>query len=548
MRTCGSRLVTTVIVVAGLGSSGLGGAGLRGAGLGIEPAEAALVAEVGIGDVSVTEGDVGFTTARLTVTLSEPALTDTLVQYAANTGTATPGVDYVARAGRVRLRAGKVFATVAVKVLADSTSESNETVTVSLLDAGGVAIADGVGVITIRDDEGAAPGRLAIGDVSLREGDVSTRPLRFAVTLDQPLAFDVTARFVVVDGSAVTGLDVTSRTGTVRVRAGRTQAVIAIKAIGDRDVELDEQFDVVLSLPVGASVVDDVGVGTIVNDDLPTTTAPGAPNITNAVAGPSNGQLTVNWTPPIDDGGSAVTGYDLEVDRPGGVIVGPYSAATTGASISCGGPGVTCSLRVRARNAIGDGMWSTAVSVTTFRAPDAVTGLVAMGGNGAMSASWTAPIDEGDSPLIDYRIERSTDGTNFVFVEYRTTRSVSVSCPGEGATCTLRIRPRNSAGLGPASDVSATTWARPSAPTLVSIRRVGTEVGLGWTPPATDGGVAVFDYTAERSIDGGGSWIPVGSVQFTPPTCPLGTSCAFRIRAVNAVGASVPSNVLTVGP
>ncbi len=512
------------------------------------PTSAALTPEVGVGDVSLAEGDAGFTTARVTVTLSEPVATDTFVQYTANTGSATAAVDYVARTGRVRIRAGKVFASIAVKVLADTDVEGDETIEVDVLDAGGVTVADPSGVITIRDDEGAGSGRLAIGDASLREGDGATRSLRFSVNLDRSLPLDATARFAVVGGTATTGLDVVARVGTVRVRAGRTQAAVVVKVISDREDEVDEQFLVVLTDPSGVVLADAVGLGTIVDDDAPVATAPDAPTITSAVAGPGIGQLTLNWAAPADDGGSAVTGYDVEVDRPGGVVVGPYSATTTGATISCGGPGVTCGLRVRARNAIGDGAWSPAVSATTYRAPDPVTDLVAIGTNGSVSATWNAPVDEGDFPLVDYRVERSDDGANFEFVAYQTVRSAAIACPGERATCTLRVRPRNAAGHGLAADASATTWARPDPPTLIHIRRIGEFVGLTWEPPVDDGGVAVFDYTAERSIDGGSTWISVGSVQVTTPTCPLGTTCAFRVRAVNIVGPSDPSNVLTVGP
>jgi hypothetical protein len=61
-------------------------------------------------------------------------------------------------------------------------------------------------------------------------------------------------------------------------------------------------------------------------------------------------------------------------------------------------------------------------------------------------------------------------------------------------------------------------------------------------------GVPIIDYLGERTVDGGLSWTSVGSVQFTTPSRPVGTSCGFRISASNLLGAGPASNVLFVGP
>ena len=164
------------------------------------------------------------------------------------------------------------------------------------------------------------------------------------------------------------------------------------------------------------------------------------------------------------------------------------------------------------------------------------------------SALWSVPSSAGDFPIIDYRIERSTNGVNFTFVELTPYRAATVSCPGERVTCWVRVRARNAAGLGPSSEANADY--------------VGSTVGthVGEYPPHRYVGRArvdrpgrrrrnaVFEYMGERTIDGGVTWVAIGSVQFVVPTCPVGISCGFRVSAVNAVGASAPSNVLTVGP
>lgn len=80
--------------------------------------------------------------------------------------------------------------------------------------------------------------------------------------------------------------------------------------------------------------------------------APGRPDVSARDAG-----LASTWTPPDDDGGSAVTGYDVEVATPGSAPsvtrVGPSGAADVAAR-----NGRVHELRVRAVNAVAPGAWS----------------------------------------------------------------------------------------------------------------------------------------------------------------------------------------------
>ncbi len=516
-----------------------------------DAAGAAPIAQLGVGDATVAEGDVGTNPVRVTVTLAQAVPDDTLITYTIAAGTTSAGSDFLARSGKSRIRAGRTFATVTVRTTGDTLVENDETIVVALTGAvtvGGasVPIADPTGIVTVRDDDPGAADRLAVGDASMHEGDAPVTPLRFTVTLAAPLAGDVTGRFTIVADSAQATDDFVARTGSFRIRAGRTSAVLTAKVVGDVVPETIEQLTIVLSSVAGATVTDATAIGSVVDDDPATTTAPGAPTITTLAAGPTNGMLVVNWDPPPDDGGSPITGYELEIARPSETLVGAYTGL--GANVVCGSPGVTCTLRVRAVNAIGPGTWSEPVSETTWRAPAVVGDLAVSGGNHVVSAFWTVPVDAGDFPIIDYRVERSIDGTTFTFVAFASVRAATVSCPGERITCWIRVTARNSAGFGPPSVGSAVTWARPGAPTLVSIRRIGTSVGLSWTAPADDGGSAIFDYLGERTLDGGTTWTPVGSVSFSPPTCPVGVSCGFRIAAMNVVGLGPVSNVLTVGP
>jgi hypothetical protein len=81
-------------------------------------------------------------------------------------GTATGGTDYVSSFGLVTFNAGQTSKTITVVVNGDTVAEGNETFFVNLTSATNATIADGQGVGTIVDDDGAPDVRL--GNISTR--------------------------------------------------------------------------------------------------------------------------------------------------------------------------------------------------------------------------------------------------------------------------------------------------------------------------------------------------------------------------------------------
>ena len=111
-----------------------------------------------IGDVSVSEGNSGTSTATFTVTLApvNPSQTVT-VNYATADGTATSGSDYLAVSGTLTFPASTATRTFTVTINGDTTSESNETFVVNLSGATNAAIADAQATGTITNDDVAEP-------------------------------------------------------------------------------------------------------------------------------------------------------------------------------------------------------------------------------------------------------------------------------------------------------------------------------------------------------------------------------------------------------
>jgi photosystem II stability/assembly factor-like uncharacterized protein len=133
-----------------------------------------------IGDVSVAEGNSGFTAAVFNVTLSAPSGKFVRVSHATANGTATAGTDYTATPNFsvINFNAGETTKTVTVQVVGDTTAEAHETFFVNLSNASNATLGDAQGLGTIRDDDGGASQFLTISGRVLDEsgngvGDVT---------------------------------------------------------------------------------------------------------------------------------------------------------------------------------------------------------------------------------------------------------------------------------------------------------------------------------------------------------------------------------------
>lgn len=122
------------------------------------------------------------------------------------------------------------------------------------------------------------PPSLAIGDVSIDEGDSGTTLARFEVTLSEPADTEVTVDYATKDGTATAGDDFENRSGTLTFEPGSTVAAVEVPVLGDTLDEGNETFVVELSGAVGARVAQAVGTATILDDDA---VIPGA-NVSDA--------------------------------------------------------------------------------------------------------------------------------------------------------------------------------------------------------------------------------------------------------------------------
>jgi uncharacterized repeat protein (TIGR01451 family) len=109
---------------------------------------------------------------------------------------------------------------------------------------------------------------LSINDVTVTEGNAGTVSAVFTVTLSSASSQVVTVDYTTADGTAtLADNDYVSTNNTLTFLAGTTVQTLTVPVNGDTVGELDEIFFVTLSSPTNATIVDNQGVGTILNDD-----------------------------------------------------------------------------------------------------------------------------------------------------------------------------------------------------------------------------------------------------------------------------------------
>jgi len=281
--------------------------------------------------------------------------------------------------------------------------------------------------------------------------------------------------------------------------------------------------------------IDDVRIYTCI---VPS--APGAP--TGVVATPGNTSAVVTWSAPASTGGSPITGYGVTA-APGGA-----TCSTTGAlscTVSGLANGTPYTFTVRATNANGTGPDSApSAPVTPATIPGAPTAVSAVGANASALVSWTAPADNGGSPITSYTVTSAPDGRTCATSG---TLSCTVSALASGTPYTFTVTATNAVGTGPASAASApVTPLGPPVPPIASITGLPTwlstnSIGLRWGATPSTAEATSYDVRYLRAAWNGsfGSYVTwrtaTTATSATFPGSPGSTYC-FSVRARDALG------------
>jgi subtilisin family serine protease len=254
----------------------------------------------------------------------------------------------------------------------------------------------------------------------------------------------------------------------------------------------------------------------------------------------ADGRVSLSWAASVDDGGSEITGYRVEVLRSG-----VWNAVLTQRTLTLVSQvlrkGESANFRVVAVNRVGI---SAASSVITLARPTSVpsdiTSLNTSVSGSAINLSWIAPTDNGGSSILRYQVEKKTGSDWTVVGESANSTSFRLEGLEPGESITLRVRAVTSVGLSVAGVERSVRmpFQVSSAPTSFTVTLDVTRVKFGWMPPEATGGSPVTFYIVSASINGG-VFRTVANVRGTEriayASLPApGVTTVYRIHAVTS--------------
>jgi hypothetical protein len=218
------------------------------------------VRTLSVGDAAVTEGDSGGRMLRIPVTLSETSHFPITVNYTvAGSGAnpATPGADFVDSGGTESVTIPMVSASksaqmvdISIPIVGDAVHEADETLQVTVTTTTpGYGLERGVGTGTIYDDD-PAPGLMttSVGDTSIVVPQGKAKgSLEIPVMLNVPAAVDTSVTYVVTTSDATPADYSGPNQGTVKIKAGLSDAMIVFSVKPHLDAGADKSLTITLT-------------------------------------------------------------------------------------------------------------------------------------------------------------------------------------------------------------------------------------------------------------------------------------------------------------
>jgi streptogramin lyase len=297
--------------------------------------------------------------------------------------------------------------------------------------------------------------------------------------------------------------------------------------------------------PDGALWFTNAGNSSIGRITVPSPTPPLAPTVGSAVSG--TGSLSVSFTAPARNGGSAITGFTASCVSNDGGVSGSAGGTVSPIVVSGLSNGNTYTCTVTATNAIGTSGPSASSNAVVVGAPGAPVDLNVVPGSGSATLSYTAP-PENAAPIDHYNgsCESSDGGASGQATA--TASPLTITGLTDGSTYTCSVTATNAIGTGSAATSGPfEDGDLPDAPTIGSATRGDGSAVVSFVAGASNGH-PILDFTASCASSNGGSSrsATASSGPITVTALSIGKAYTCVVTERTAIGTSPASAVSNV--
>ncbi|UCU99363.1 IPTL-CTERM sorting domain-containing protein [Acidovorax radicis] len=337
------------------------------------------------------------------------------------------------------------------------------------------------------------------------------------ITFNTPGAqtFGTTPTLTATASSGLTPTFTSTTTGVCTITSG---GVLTFVTVGSCTINADQAGNTTYS--AAATVPQTFAVNAI---------APGAP--TGATGTPGDTQVSVAFTAPASNGGSAILDYTVTASPGGATVTGAASPLNVTGLLN----GTAYTFTVTARNSAGSGSASTASTAVTPKAAQTIT----FNPPGAQTFGTTPTLTAIASSTLPVTFTSTTTGVCTV------TSGGALTFVTAGS-CTINADQAGNAAFSAATTVPQTFTVNaivPGAPTAAVGTPGDTQVSVAFTAPASNGGSAILDYTVTASP--GGATVTGAASPLNVTGLLNGTAYTFTVTARNSAGSGSASTAST---